>query len=79
MQRENLQSPFWELLPLEGMGQIRFLMSKSEVQYYGKEVGSIMAEKKERLEQKQKDLQDTFKQFSEFFSAADLKNAMDAL
>lgn len=79
MQRGNLQSPFWELLPHEGLGPIRFLMGKSEVQDYYKEIGSITGQKNESLGQKKKDLQDTFNQFSEFFSADDLKNAMDAL
>lgn len=79
MQRGNLQSPFWELLPHKGLGPMRFLMDKSKIQNYYKEIGSIVAQKDENLEQKKKDLQDTFNQFSEFFSADDLKNAMDAL
>ena len=79
MQRENLQSPFWELLPQVGLGSIRFLMSKSEVQNYYKEIGAITGQKNESQEQKKKDLQDTFNQFSEFFSEEDLKNVMDAL
>lgn len=79
MESGNLQSPFWELLPLKGLGPIRFLMSKSEVQDYYKQIGSITYKKSEGSEQKKKDLQDTFNQFSEFFSAEDLKNVMDAL
>ncbi|GAA4792250.1 hypothetical protein GCM10023231_20260 [Olivibacter ginsenosidimutans] len=78
MRSKDLLSPFWELLPLEGLGPIRFLMRKSEVQDY-KEIGLITYENKESLEQKKKNLEDTFNQFSEFFTAEDLKNAMDAL
>lgn len=79
MQPTNLQSPFWELLPQVGLGPIRFTMSKSDVQNYHKEIGAITGQKNEGLEQKQKDLQNTFNQFSEFFSEEDLKNAMEAL
>ncbi len=79
MQHGNLQSPFWELLPNEGLEPIRFLMGKSEVQDYYMEVGSIICQKNESLEQKKKDLQDTFNQFSEFFSEDDFKNVMEGL
>jgi len=78
MDQSDLLS-FWELLPLEGLGPIRFLMAKSDIQPYDKILGKIIAEESESLEQRKQDFQDTFKQFSEFFSEEDLKIALDAL
>ncbi|RTZ49611.1 hypothetical protein EJ377_04175 [Chryseobacterium arthrosphaerae] len=39
----------------------------------------MILQKDESIEQKKKDLEDTFKQFSEFFSEEDLKIAMEGL
>lgn len=78
MDQLDLQS-FWELLPLKGLGPIRFLMEKSDIQPYDKILGKIIAEENENLEQRKQDFQDTVKQFSEFFSEEDLKIAIDAL
>lgn len=79
MRNVNLYSSFWELLPLKGLGPIRFLMDKSAVQAYHGELGSITAERSESLEQQQQNLYDTFNQLSEYFSEDDLKNALEAL
>lgn len=35
-------SPFWKLLPMVGLGPIRFLMPRSEVDNYQHELGSIV-------------------------------------
>lgn len=79
MQFENLQSPFWELLPNKGLGPIRFSMSKSEVQNYDSEIGITTQQKSESLAQKKKDIEEVFKQFAEFFTEENLKMAIDAL
>ncbi|MGG7551261.1 hypothetical protein ACQ7CX_11630 [Chryseobacterium arthrosphaerae] len=77
--QQGKQIDFWELLPHKGLGPIRFSMDKSEVQCYYKEFGTMIFQKDESIEQKKKDLEDTFKQFSEFFSEEDLKIAMQGL
>lgn len=79
MHNVNLYSSFWELLPLKGLGPIRFLMDKSAVEAYHGELGSITAERNESLDQQQQNLYDTFNQLSEYFSEEDLKNALEAL
>jgi hypothetical protein len=79
MSNLNPHSPFWELLPLKGLGPIRFLMNKSALQAYYGELGSITVERSENLQQRQQELYDTFNQFSEFFSQDDLNNALEAL
>lgn len=79
MSNLNPHSPFWELLPLKGLGPIRFLTNKSALQAYHGELGSITAERNENLEQQQQELYDTFNQFSEFFSQDDLNNVLEAM
>ncbi|MCX2429544.1 hypothetical protein [Pedobacter sp. GR22-10] len=75
----NLHSSFWELLPLKGLGPIRFLTDKSVLQTHHEELGSITAEKNENLQEQQQQLYDTFNQFSEFFSQEDLNNVLEAM
>ncbi|MFC1224764.1 hypothetical protein ACFE6N_13205 [Pedobacter sp. BG31] len=70
---------FWELLPLKGLGPIQFLSEKTDVQLYDKILGKIIAEEHENLEQRKQDLQDTVKQFTQFFNEEDLKIAIEAL
>ncbi|EDM37917.1 hypothetical protein PBAL39_15869 [Pedobacter sp. BAL39] len=72
-------SPFWELLPLKGLGPIRFLTDKSALETYRDELGSITAEESVNLEQQQQLLHDTVNQFSEFFSQEDLNNVLEAM
>lgn len=79
MSNLNPYSPFWELLPLKGLGPIRFLTNKSALQAYLGELGSITAERNENLEQQQQELYDTFNKFSEFFSQDDLNNVLEAM
>jgi hypothetical protein len=79
MSNLNPHSPFWELLPLKGMGPIRFLTNKSALQAYHGELGSITAERNENLLQQQQELYDTFNQFNEFFSQDDLNNVLEAM
>lgn len=79
MSNLNPRSPFWELLPLKGLGPIQFLTNKSALQAYHGEFGSITAESSENLQQRQQELYDTFNQFSEFFSQDDLNNVLEAL
>ena len=75
----NPYSPFWELVPLKGLGPIRFLTDKSALQTYQDEIGSVTAEKSENLQQQQQELYDTFNQFSEFFSQDDLNTVLEAM
>ena len=79
MSKLNLHSPFWELLPLKGLGPLQFLTDKSALQTYQDELGSITAEKSENLQQQQQELYDTVNQFSEFFSQEDLNNLLEAM
>lgn len=79
MSNHNQPSPFWELLPLKGLGPIRFLTDKSAIKAYENELGSITAEKSENLQQQQQELYDTYNQFSEFFSQEDLNNVLEAM
>lgn len=79
MSNLNPHSPFWELLPLKGLGPIRFLTDKSALQNYHNELGSITAEKNENFQQQQQELYDTFNQFSEFFSQDDLNTVLEGM
>lgn len=79
MNNLNSHSPFWELLPLKGLGPILFLTNKSALQAYHGELGPITAEESENLQQRQQELYDTFNQFSEFFSQDDLNNVLEAM
>jgi len=79
MSNLNLYSPFWELLPLKGLGPIRFLTDKSVLQTYHEELGSITAERSENFQEQQQQLYDTVNQFSEFFSQDDLNTVLEAM
>jgi len=79
MSQLNLHPPFWELLPLKGLGPLRFLTDQSALQAYHDELGSITAEKNENFQQQQRDLYDTVNQFSEFFSQDDLDAVLEAM
>ena len=79
MSNLNPHLPFWELLPLKGLGPIRFLTDKSVLQTYHEELGSITAEKSENLQEQQQQLHDTVNQFSEFFSQDDLNTVLEAM
>lgn len=79
MSKHTSHSPFWELLPLIGLGPIEFLTDKSVLQTYYDELGSITAERSENSQQQEQELLDTFNQFSEFFSQNDLKTVLEAM
>jgi len=79
MSNLNPHSPFWELLPLKGLGPIRFLTDKSALQTYHDELGSITAEKNENFQQQQQELHAMVKQFSEFFSQEDLNTVLEGM
>jgi len=65
MSNLNPHSPFWELLPLKGLGPIRFLTDKSALQTYQEELGSITVEKNENFQQQQQELHAMVEQFSD--------------
>ncbi|RLJ72530.1 hypothetical protein [Pedobacter alluvionis] len=79
MSNVNQHSTFWELLPLKGLGPIRFLTDKSALQTYHDELGSITAERNENFQQQKQELYDTYNLFKEFFSQDDLNNVLEAM
>lgn len=79
MSNVNQHSPFWELLPLKGLGPIRFLTDKSALQTYHDELGSITAERNENFQQQKQELYDTYNLFKEFFTQDDLNNVLEAM
>jgi len=72
-------STFWELLPMKGLGPLRFLTDKSALQTYHHEIGSITAEKSENFQEQQQELYDTFNMFREFFTQDDLDTVLEGM
>jgi len=79
MDNTNKQSSFWELLPLRGLGPIKFLDDRSVIQTYQSELGLVTAERSESLEEQKQNLLETFKLLREFLSEEDIKNTMEGL
>lgn len=69
----------WQIHPLGGLGQIKFSMSRSEVDQLSTDIGPIQTERSDTVQSQQAGLDDLYKMFPDFFSAEDYKVVSEAI
>jgi len=69
----------WQVHTLRGLGPIKFSMSRSQVDRFSADIGSIQAERSDTVESQQAGLEDLYKVFSDLFNDEDFKTVSEAI
>ncbi|MFC3355990.1 hypothetical protein [Sphingobacterium zeae] len=69
----------WQIHPLEGLGQIKFSMLRSEVDQFSAAIGPVKIDRSDTVQSQQAGLDELYKMFPDFFSAEDYKAVSEAI
>ena len=69
----------WQIHPLEGLGQIKFSMLRSDVDQFSEDIGPVQIDRSDTAQSQQAGLDELYKIFPDFFSAEDYKAVSDAI